>query len=444
MTDMIFEFEWENPESARGSELRATWGRFSVYVDNEAVTRLEDKQAASIRKAVYGPLYPIAEWIVKNWWSLLNETATPRREATAPYWRRHNLAAAGEGFALPSLFFRPEGHQMRLDWRRRPAIPHRVEFLSEGNAVVDLKQAMETLSNFVTAVVTRLEQQGVADSYLSDEWLAIRSADAEERSFCKAVGQLGLDPYDLDEKASETVIRLASSLPETIWEEFFAAADPGRFKDQGADIESFLHESHQSDLDLAPFRDVRHQFQNAASIETSDLFPWNVGYEAAKTLRTILNVPPDNSISSIQAVGDLFHLPPSLWRQAITYRNGLWRYAIDAAVATSRRESPCFALGQRHERGQVFTLCRAIFEYLTGSGPPAAIVTPSHSENQKRNRAFAAEFIAPAEQIRDHISGEVATDEDIQEMADVFGTSEFVIRHQIQNHRIAAISEWTR
>jgi Zn-dependent peptidase ImmA (M78 family) len=119
----------------------------------------------------------------------------------------------------------------------------------------------------------------------------------------------------------------------------------------------------------------------------------------------------------------------------------MWRF-LNAVVARTPSESPYFAVQRRHEAGTVFTLCRALFEYLIANDASVAIVTQTYSERQKRNRAFAAEFIAPAQRLRESINTKIVTEEDIQDLALSFGTSDFVIRHQIQNHRLARISKW--
>lgn len=88
-------------------------------------------------------------------------------------------------------------------------------------------------------------------------------------------------------------------------------------------------------------------------------------------------------------------------------------------------------------------VCRALFEYLVVPQPESvALVTPTYSERQKRNRAFSAEFVAPAEQLRQVIKGPVVTEEEIQEVAAQFGTSEYVIRHQIIDHDLARVESW--
>ena len=111
-------------------------------------------------------------------------------------------------------------------------------------------------------------------------------------------------------------------------------------------------------------------------------------------------------------------------------------------MAPTEDNSPYFAVKSNYESGRVFALCRALFEYLTTPEHGIALATGTYSERQKRNRAFAAEFIAPADKIADQIPARgCVSSEDIGVIAAEFGTSEFVIRGQIQNHRLATIQE---
>jgi hypothetical protein len=66
------------------------------------------------------------------------------------------------------------------------------------------------------------------------------------------------------------------------------------------------------------------------------------------------------------------------------------------------------------------------------------VVTRTQTEHQQRNRAFAAEFLTPAESIREHLPTDRLSDEDLEDLAQQFGVS-FVIRHQIENHGLARV-----
>jgi hypothetical protein len=73
MLDFRFQFEWEDSPRVRAPELDATWARLEIYARDEPITKVEAKRAQSVRTGIYVPLYPIAEWIVANWWFLWDE-----------------------------------------------------------------------------------------------------------------------------------------------------------------------------------------------------------------------------------------------------------------------------------------------------------------------------------------------------------------------------------
>ncbi|MGE4557185.1 MAG: ImmA/IrrE family metallo-endopeptidase [Desulfovibrionaceae bacterium] len=439
MGKLQFHFEWESPQGARGPELRATWARLRIAADGEVITRVEDLAARSVRDSIYGPLYPIAEWIATNWWSLLNEVDSPSREFTAGYHQRHNLSAASEGFALPYLSIKPDGSRASLQWRSRLLSTKRVHFLAEGGAVIGIHELEDCFRELLTAVTTRLRDEGVENTFLAEEWQAIGSADVEERNFCQAMGRLGLDPYSEEQGIAQTVIHLASGLPASVVDEFFTTADPFRLNSQGGQLEHFFNESNKLDLDIDVLRNLKTKMTLVSS-PFQQAAPWNQGYALARELRSLLNGSSQPSISTVNDLGSQLGVEQGLWEQAISTTNGMGEF-LNAAVGPTRNESPYFAIApSRVESGRVFLLCRALCEYLTTSESAASIVTDTYSERQKRNRAFAAEFLAPAEQLQKSISRDFVTETEIMALAADFGTSDHVIRHQIENHHLAKVS----
>src|SRR3954454_10671405 len=114
---VTFQYEWIDPAGAKGAELRATWARLEIDIDGHIVTRAIDGVSRGVRDSLYLPLYPLAEWLVTNWWFLLYEVE-PRRLGTGNgYYGRHSLRSAGEGFALPSILFSATGATVQAHWR---------------------------------------------------------------------------------------------------------------------------------------------------------------------------------------------------------------------------------------------------------------------------------------------------------------------------------------
>jgi len=173
----------------------------------------------------------------------------------------------------------------------------------------------------------------------------------------------------------------------------------------------------------------------------TDQPPWEQGYDLARCLRERLDTK-DRRIDSVPRLGQALGANPSSWARATSARLKL--PFADAMVATTRTGAPYFAVQRSNVHAKTFALCRAVGEYLAVPTDPAAIVTPTHSERQKRNRAFAAELIAPAQELRAYVKSPIVDAEEIQDLAAEFGTSEYVIKHQIENHRIARVADgWT-
>jgi hypothetical protein len=107
------------------------------------------------------------------------------------------------------------------------------------------------------------------------------------------------------------------------------------------------------------------------------------------------------------------------------------------------REDDCFDfyIPMKRVESVRFAFCRGLCEYLFLSGPNPALLTAAESERQSRNRAFAAELLAPADGIRKHLQDSVVTEEDVDELATHFVVSTYVIQHQIKNHRLAKLVE---
>ena len=56
MSNLRFDFEWQDPAGARGEELRATWASLSILIDDVPVTELQDEQTKSVRTARFPPV----------------------------------------------------------------------------------------------------------------------------------------------------------------------------------------------------------------------------------------------------------------------------------------------------------------------------------------------------------------------------------------------------
>lgn len=93
----------------------------------------------------------------------------------------------------------------------------------------------------------------------------------------------------------------------------------------------------------------------------------------------------------------------------------------------------------RHHLTRKFILARWLFELLTVFPTTHSSVTYNKFATQQSNRAFAAELLAPAEEILNLIPSPSISSSETEELANHCEGSAMVITYQIQNHWIAEI-----
>jgi len=414
--------EWEDPCSAKGEELRATWCRLSIHVGQTPVTRVHDERAQTVREAVYCSAYPLAEWFAFNWWALLNESERPSSSA-----ERHNLRFAREGFALPDLELFSEDSVVRAVWKPYRPTSAPVRFLDEGFALLDRNAVVSGIQTFVGKVVARLESQSVSRTRLTDEWTAIRETSDAEKEFCETAGALGLDPYDLEDEKADEIFSIARNLPVWMKREFFLAADSAMLTQQARWISNCLRqlESYETKTKLAGKKGLYRP-------QARSLTPWQSGYDLARKFRKEFGLGNPTKPLSIDKLCGLRKgtLP--------VIRVGEERQ-LDAVARLAADLGPQVATSKERESGKSYLLARALCEYLCSNSEESALLTRISSDRQKRNRAFAAELLAPAEGLRKLLSGSRIARDEVAEVAAHLHVSEWLVEHQVQNHRIATI-----
>ncbi|MGD2115268.1 MAG: ImmA/IrrE family metallo-endopeptidase [Acidobacteriota bacterium] len=434
MADLALDFEWEDPGGARGEELRATWSRLTVTAGEDVVTRVLDLRTRGVRNSVYVPLYPIAEWIASNWWRLLYEVRSPRAPARNGYEARHCLTAASEGFALPALSFEPMGETLRLSWNAKEFFHRPLEFVGDGVAHVSRDCLEERLIQFVEAVVGRLEDEGIHETLLHEEWNAIRGMSSDEESFCRLAGTLGLDPFRIDDEQADQIVEVAARIPEALHDELFSAADPSILAAEATALGTALDELSGRHPSLDRLRDLREEVDPLRSTEH---LPWRQGYEAARSLRAALSLNGD-PLSTFESLGAAFRVEGSVLEREVRAIRGV--VAVDGVVALDDRQRPGFGVRATAPEARRFAFCRELFEYLASEGTEPSIVTRAGTHRQQRNRAFAAELLLPSDALRSRAPADVVGYQWVDEIAAEFGVSWAVVSHQLEKHHIARIS----
>ena len=431
MAEVGFDTEWLNGGGIRGAELSATLASLHIDVQGKPVTRVFDQRARTVRDFVDVPLYPLAEWLATNWWFLTYESGNAARNGDPGFGQRHVLGANTEGYAFPNLVIVPSGSHTSLNWGGGPSRWTRIEFLDRGQEFVDREQFRQACADLIDRVIRRLAAFGISDTFLQEEWEAIQATDDEELSFCETAAGLGWDPYDMDESRQNQVLQLADELGHLRVEavSVLDSADPLK---ECLAIRSALEAARPNGLQLRSLRPLMEHKRPPAG------YPWQVGYDLAQQVRRHLDLD-GKPIPTMNSLAKALDEDIKVLNQAVKPVASLnMAPLVDGVVTGGEHDAISFGLQQKGKYGQRFLFCRALAETISSDGD--ALITRGHTERQRCNRAFAAEFLAPAHSLRERISRTVMDGEEVEYLAEEFGVSTQVIVHQVENHRIAQIA----
>ena len=310
----------------------------------------------------------------------------------------------------------------------------------------------------VEAVMDRLEgfEETEVRAFRQD-WTAIAKATEQERRLCEWSARLGIDPFDpeeLTDELAETLPELMSGLDAVLRDDLLDAERPHTLQ---RDI-GWLRRAESLAADAGSARNREPTLRSprrsgrveGSAVADNPRAVWsdvdtgtahNLGYECAATLRQHLS-PADG----YEPIGDMDEILVRLgWAQS------------PSRTMEAESESPLGAALTRSEDGASvailanagadtdanrFRLARSIYlrHFSHSQRTYRRLVTDAHTREQRTSRAFAAEFLAPAAGLSQHLGGR-ASPRDMEELAHHYGVSSWVIGHQIQNHRLAWISD---
>lgn len=424
--------EWLDGEGMNGAELSATFASLRMDVGGRSVTEIIDRRARTTRESIFVPLYPLAEWLVSNWWFLAFESENPIKSGEPDFTRRHSLGVNTDGYAYPNLTVTSSGARTRLAWGSGPSAWTKIEFLNRDSAVVDRAEFLDVCSDFIEMVVRRLAEFEIHGTFLQEEWTAIQASDADESSFCEVAAGLGWDPYDMGKRQQQQVLRLSEELGG-LRSEAIPIIDTTDPLQDAERIRSAVQTTRSNRLRLERLRPL------AESIGKKPLHgsSWELGYDLARQARHALELD-GQPIRTVDALAEILGADGEELNQVFRPLNTLGELQlIDGVVAGGEQASYAFGLRRAGESGQRFTFCRALGEAITSNAD--ALVTRGNTERQQRNRAFAAEFLAPSSGLKARVTRRNIGADEVDDLAEEYGVSPFVIRHQVGNHEIAQL-----
>ncbi|KAB1893827.1 hypothetical protein F6W69_07455 [Microbacterium oxydans] len=293
-----------------------------------------------------------------------------------------------------------------------------VEFLSRISTVLDSEETLLELTRFVDATVRRLDEAAITGTLLQDEWAEIRRASAEEREFATVAAAWGFDPYSMDEHVEQLLLQANATLGDsTLLAEFARTGDLSSLPKaeawlNAAAARSFAPRQHALiETAVEPVRSIH------------DTVPWREGYKRARALREALGLSWSERapVDDLVEVVSLATAPPT---------------NVDALVRTNSMMTGAIVAPHLHAHSQRFLAARAIARRSTETGYGVSLLTRESGYSDKVERAFAAEFLAPAQGISELLGGDFGEDSQLQ-VATALGVSPLVISHQISNQLAA-------
>ncbi len=441
--------EWDKvPDEGDLLECRS-WARLEWMMGRHCLTRVHDRDTRSERKGIYVPQFPIADWIVANWWSLLYEPwpftneALPEPDAeikpeVMDWLQRHCLRSANTGFAGPFACIFSQGRdRIAIVSRQDPsnAYPQmRIEFLENAEYTDYRTTLRDALVEYVGHVLGHVD--GLADErvdVLREAWDAIRDVGGEEEEFCRAAGRLGLDPYDVE------------SWPTGL-REWFEQAKPGELDSalvtdlmEVPDAEQSMSAQHQALLRVVKECKLGPA-ANTVTLPPNLQTAYDEGYSLAEMIRKELKLAEGERLVDVNDAAEV-----ALHRGlTIQESNQIPEGRVQGVVGWRMNPSPVLAMrGQRKLEAARFLCARGVHlaSRATIHGP--RLVTDGKTWDQRASRAFGAELLAPRlgvrrlfeEKLRRSGRDEGGQYEAEGLVAQHFGVSPMIIRHQLENAR---------
>ena len=415
-----------------------TWAAMRIYAGQRCVTRWLERESKQEADSIYIPAFPVARWVVMNWWALLNEPC-PEESPPGPsaawsareraWLERHCLRSAESGLFLPRLSMWNDGRYFNAHWVPDPDDLYETmpgPFLYGSSDSLNIHEAEDALRSFVVTVLRWLEDvpESRADR-LRANWQAITDADPQEAAFCKAAGRMGLDPYESSSwpiGLIDLLEALSPEDPDPILTDFLSAATAKNavpLWDWVSHAQQVGKLGRAQEAPPLPLKLVGHAGQ--------------AGVAAARRLRQKLDIDDNRVLPDIQKIAEQCGLGRLVFQEC----NHLPEKAIRAAVGWRAGSGPV-VLGPlpQSDEGQRFLEARGLFHAAFMCQRGARLITQTHDWDQQASRGFAAELLAP----RAALTAEVTEDLDEDEVADAisvlaqkYHVHTELVRRQLQN-----------
>ncbi|WP_372423418.1 hypothetical protein [Salinarimonas chemoclinalis] len=414
---MRFSADWQEDAPNAAPEEAATVADFTLRIADRNVT--EHRLGRRLVDEITIPLYPIAESIAYGWWAIFGGRD-----------RAFSISATCSGLQLPDISVAFDGALLRVSASPGASLhdPRRTtDYIVSAEEMLPRNEAERALDGLVNTVLERLGDRGVSETNASVRWRRVvdSRSDPEEASFCEAAGALGRDPYRIDDADADLIEKAAEHFSGEGLLEFLAGTDRARLRstldwiartEARPDAASALPGLWLPRI-AAMFRDMPQPAR-----------AWQLGYPRARAFRAQLGLTSADRTRSAGALARRLGSSPRFASatadpKAMSGIRALRSDGTDAQVHIHLRRTA-------RDEAALFAFARACGDVVCFPEKGRSVVNDLQAAyRQAAGRAFAAEFLAPIEEIRSM----EADGYDRLAIADEFGVSPEVIDRQIEN-----------
>ena len=419
---MKFSVEWLDGGENAAVEERATLCELQIFVGDENACMFLDDEAREVFDCLRVPAVHLAEGIARDWWRIFG--GRDRRQSLVPY---------RTGFVLPDLGFRCDGSTFEVEGLQQHCANPGLRFWQVDGERCSRSAAECELAAFVDGVVDKLACDGIRDCEATLAWRRVCASreDPAEAAYCEAAGALDVDPYAMTDEDAGFIERAGDLFTDEALIEFLASGPPrgtGKFRFPASTMDWLdgLKARQSYEATLPMLSELRNQFGDVA-LRRADEPPWAQGYRVANVLATELNID-GRDVATPEALTKRLGNRHFQRVHAENIEPGI-RAVVDpdAGVHLRDRGRGKFPWAPQAE---TFALTRAIGSVLCLPHTERLVVNNlHHAEQQAVGRAFAAQFLAPMDKVR-----EMAEDgREAREIAHEFKVSPRVVTHQLEN-----------
>lgn len=407
-------------------DLRQTMCRLELQIGDVLLTENEDIFSQTISPSVLVSAYPLAQWFAANWWRLTSEPLPPTIRPLTSWRMAHEIGAANSGYVWPQILFATDREVMQV-W----AAPSRgnreqsVRYLNGLTAPVALSmlEFEKNVELFIQSVIARLAATGLHDTSLKLLWDEVleERRDAETSSARRCEAELGYDPDECPDDILSTAIRLKSQMGEATLSELTPVYGKSEISTSIYDLDTLIKSEGIPGSPALPKIRAR---------ESKSMAPWERAVEDARLLRKELHNTGDRVSTE-----DLYSLL-GIRKQDAEHYNGKTGSKVAIAVPGKGRQI-AFMPRRRHPRSKRFELARFIGDivYTHSAGGEWLASTDLSTSRQKYQRAFAAEFLCPIENLTGFLEDDFSEDR-LEDAAEHFEISPETVNSLLANNAL--------